>query len=140
MHWWDSVYGEPLALQSIEYPDLWLRMADGGVTVTSIEDEKPPKEDATFWMYIPRAEPKNEIDILALDKTPEYEILSFGNLGTTDMNKTFKDVQDTKKGPLKSQLLLSSSVPPGIMDNRGHHMPAQVECLEVHWGTCVANM
>ena len=31
MLWLDSVYEEPQALQSIEYPKLWLRMADGGV-------------------------------------------------------------------------------------------------------------
>ena len=78
-------------------------------------------------MHFRLAEPKKEVDTLVLDKTPGYEISSFGDLGTTNRNRTFNDVQDTKKGPLKSQSLLSSSVPPGIMDHRGHHMPAEVD-------------
>ena len=55
-------------------------------------------------MHFRLAEPKKEVDTLVLDKTPGYEISSFGDLGTTNRNRTFKDVQDTKKGPLKSQL------------------------------------
>ena len=68
MLWLDSVYEEPQALQSIEYPKLWLRMADGVC----------PKEDVSFWMHFRLAEPKKEVDTLVLDKTPGYEISSFG--------------------------------------------------------------
>ena len=141
MCWWDSVYDNPQALQSFEYPELWLRLADGSVTVTSVPEETPPKEDNTYWMHIRRAQPKNEVDILTLDKTPKYKykISSFGDLGTTEKNRTFRDVQDTEKVHLKSQLLLSSSVPPGSMHNRGHYMPAKVLDVKVKWEWCVVN-
>ena len=53
-------------------------------------------------MHFRLAEPKKEVDTLVLDKTPGYEISCCGDLGTTNRNRTFLDVQDTKKGPLKS--------------------------------------